>query len=285
MNPGPITFVPHIEVEIPFAGTVVLDNVLAVGSADPATATQARLIDLNGDAQAPAFRLNMKIPDARIGGMTFLPETSEFAVLEETEAKIVILDRNGLFSRECKPPEFILPTPLSGGLAYDQAQDTFLALFADGFARELFNGGDCLPTTCDGCSFSLSSLGEGFDTPGFFGGIAVANNSLFVCGKESGAIFQVFIFPSGPPFVRGDANRNDVVAVDDVVVTADYLFSSGTLPGCLDSVDGNDDGVLDISDPVYVLFFLFLQGPPPPAPYPNAGDDPTFRDSLGCGDA
>ena len=50
----------------------------------------------------------------------------------------------------------------------------------------------------------------------------------------------------------------------------------------MDSADSNDDGILDISDPVYLLFYLFIANSPPPPPFPEAGNDPTFRDNLGC---
>ena len=51
---------------------------------------------------------------------------------------------------------------------------------------------------------------------------------------------------------------------------------------CADSADMNDDGLLDISDPIYGLAALFSGGPQPPDPGPvNCGPDPT-DDSLGC---
>ena len=50
---------------------------------------------------------------------------------------------------------------------------------------------------------------------------------------------------------------------------------------CSDGQDTNDDGVLDISDPIFTLLYLFADGSPPPAPFPNCGVDMT-PDSLGC---
>jgi hypothetical protein len=48
-------------------------------------------------------------------------------------------------------------------------------------------------------------------------------------------------------------------------------------------MDGDDDGKINITDPIYVLSALFLGGPPIPPPYPEPGVDPT-RDVLGCED-
>ena len=50
---------------------------------------------------------------------------------------------------------------------------------------------------------------------------------------------------------------------------------------CEDAADTNDDGALDVSDVVSVLQFLFSGSPSPPAPYPDAGSDPT-PDLLDC---
>ena len=51
-----------------------------------------------------------------------------------------------------------------------------------------------------------------------------------------------------------------------VVFGALYLFRGGSEPKCLDSVDADDSGVLDISDVVTLLHFLCLGGRNLPAP-------------------
>ena len=277
-HPGPIAFLPHVKVQVPFGGLLTLDNVLAVGNTDPVTGSQVRIIDLDGTVQI-AFPLAVEADEARIGALTFLPGTNQFACLELTQRRIFVLNQNGGFIRSCVPPDFLLPTPLESGLAYDPIQDTFLSIFEDGLVREVFSGESCLPTSFE---FSLESLGDGFTSTGFFGGIEIARNTLLVCGRQSRALFQVLIFPSGPTFKRGDFDQNNVVDLTDVVGSSNYLFRSSRTPKCLDAADANDDGVLDVSDPVFLLFYLFLQGPPPPPPFPEPGDDPTFRDNLGC---
>lgn len=51
----------------------------------------------------------------------------------------------------------------------------------------------------------------------------------------------------------------------------------------MDGQDSNDDGVLDLSDPIYSLIYMFAGGTPPPAPgASNCGPDPTDTDALEC---
>ncbi len=83
-------------------------------------------------------------------------------------------------------------------------------------------------------------------------------------------------------FVRGDANGNGAIGLDDSIILLDYLFTQGAAPTCLDSIDVNDDGVLSLIDPVLLLSYLFVPGTPAiPAPFPACGIDLTF-DGLNC---
>ena len=81
-------------------------------------------------------------------------------------------------------------------------------------------------------------------------------------------------------FIRGDGNGDVAVNVADAVFALNFLFS-GLPSDCLDAMDTNDDGSNDIADAVAILQFLFSGGAAPPAPFPNAGLDPT-PDSLDC---
>lgn len=83
-------------------------------------------------------------------------------------------------------------------------------------------------------------------------------------------------------FRRGDSNSDILVDISDAVYSLEYLFSGGLQPGCARAADANDDGAVDISDPAFTLNWLFSGGPPPPAPGPGAcGPDPT-PDLLTC---
>jgi hypothetical protein len=82
-------------------------------------------------------------------------------------------------------------------------------------------------------------------------------------------------------FIRADADGSTMINLNDSLATLDYLFQNGAAPSCLDRMDANDDSVVDISDPLYTIFYLFEEGPLPPAPFPNAGVDPT-PDAIPC---
>ena len=60
-----------------------------------------------------------------------------------------------------------------------------------------------------------------------------------------------------------------------------WLYRGEYQPDCLDAGDANDDGVLDISDAIFLLRALFQGEAQPPEPYPFPGPDAT-PDSLGC---
>jgi sugar lactone lactonase YvrE len=87
--------------------------------------------------------------------------------------------------------------------------------------------------------------------------------------------------PSQDDFVRGDVDVSGLYDVSDAIATVIYLTQGVEPHDCLDALDANDDGAVNISDPIYTLNFLFLGGSAPPAPFPAAGDDPT-PDELDC---
>lgn len=81
-------------------------------------------------------------------------------------------------------------------------------------------------------------------------------------------------------FLRSDCNVDGTFDIADPVLTLGYLFEGSTTP-CDDACDANDDGVVDVADAVFGLSTLFAEGPPPPAPYPDCGEDPS-DDPLRC---
>ena len=64
-------------------------------------------------------------------------------------------------------------------------------------------------------------------------------------------------------FIRGDANGDGVIDIGDVVYLVNYLFIDGPAPDPLEAGDANSDGKVDIADVVYLVNYLFIGGPPP----------------------
>ena len=62
----------------------------------------------------------------------------------------------------------------------------------------------------------------------------------------------------------------------------DYLFRHGPAPLCVDAGDMNDDGFIDVSDPIRLLLFLFAGAAQPPAPFPECGPDSTDDGLADC---
>ncbi len=84
-----------------------------------------------------------------------------------------------------------------------------------------------------------------------------------------------------PEFRRGDANDDGSIDLGDPVAMLAILFSGAAAAPCSDATDANDDGLFDISDPVLALAYLFSGGVLP-GPGIDCGVDPTDGDALGC---
>ncbi len=65
------------------------------------------------------------------------------------------------------------------------------------------------------------------------------------------------------PFLTGDSNHNGVIDASDVVYLINYLFKGGPEPDPLESGDANCDGNVSVSDVVYLINYLFKGGPAP----------------------
>ena len=82
---------------------------------------------------------------------------------------------------------------------------------------------------------------------------------------------------------RGDSSQDGLIDMSDAIYTLDYLFRGGPEPACLDEADANDDGAIDLSDPIATLQALYVGIGSIAPPYPDKGFDPTL-DCLGpCG--
>ncbi|MGH9360767.1 MAG: DUF1349 domain-containing protein [Thermoanaerobaculia bacterium] len=90
------------------------------------------------------------------------------------------------------------------------------------------------------------------------------------------------------PFRRGDVRADGILDVTDPVNVLGFLFlGSPSSLGCPASADADRNGALELTDAVYLLSFLFLGGPAPGDPFPDCGPDPgsgflTCKDHPPC---
>jgi hypothetical protein len=83
-------------------------------------------------------------------------------------------------------------------------------------------------------------------------------------------------------FKRGDANDDGKVDIADPVWLVSELIRQGPATQCQDAADANDDGRMDLSDAMYLIDWQFRHQAAPPAPGPfNCGDD-VGADALSC---
>jgi hypothetical protein len=110
-------------------------------------------------------------------------------------------------------------------------------------------------------------------------GVNVTAFATGLVGNESlGALLAV---DANERFIRGDSDRNGSINIGDPINTLRYLFADPRTPICLDAADADDNAHIQLNDAVYVLSYLFASGPPPMAPFPETGTDPTM-DTVGC---
>jgi len=100
-------------------------------------------------------------------------------------------------------------------------------------------------------------------------------------GEPGNSLLVSHTVEVGYRFVRGDANADGRLTLDDVIHIAYCLFGLSQPLNCEDAFDTNDSGKLDLADVLYLATYLFRSGPPCPAPFPDPGIDPT-PDGIEC---
>ena len=66
-----------------------------------------------------------------------------------------------------------------------------------------------------------------------------------------------------PWYLAGDANSDWMWDLEDVVYLINYLFKNGPVPDPIGRGDANCDGILMLDDVVYLISYLYKGGPPP----------------------
>jgi len=89
----------------------------------------------------------------------------------------------------------------------------------------------------------------------------------FVVGDDPGEVWTPTVsrFPC-LGLIRGniDYSGDDIIDISDLVYLVDYMFTGGLPPKCFEEVDTDINLQLDISDLVYLVDYMFDEGPAPP---------------------
>ena len=89
--------------------------------------------------------------------------------------------------------------------------------------------------------------------------------------------------PDQGGFLRGDVDEDGRVEISDPIRVLGRLFLGDPALSCEDAADANDDGAIDLTDVLVILDRLFLGGDSLPPPGPGAcGADPTADALAPC---
>ena len=80
----------------------------------------------------------------------------------------------------------------------------------------------------------------------------------------------------GERFIRGDANSDGAVNISD------YNAIYNQQGPCLEAMDINGSGGIDIADISYLMSYLYASGPAPSSPFPSCGYADGMADNLTC---
>ena len=106
-----------------------------------------------------------------------------------------------------------------------------------------------------------TSTGFVSGTPTDTGTVSV---SIRATGTTGGSETEQITFRIAPsPFLAGDADNNGVVNISDAVYIVSYIFSGGPAPVPMVAGDADCNGLITISDVVYLINFIFSGGPAP----------------------
>jgi hypothetical protein len=73
----------------------------------------------------------------------------------------------------------------------------------------------------------------------------------------------ISITVSDPPHTCGDANNDGLVNVSDAVWIINYIFLGGSPPDPLEAGEVNCDGDINVSDAIWIINYIFIDGPAP----------------------
>ncbi len=99
---------------------------------------------------------------------------------------------------------------------------------------------------------------------------------LAVANLISGDVSVLLNLCVGAPleFIRGECNDDGSMDIADGIFLVQFLFLDGPEPPCRAACDANRDGMLNVADAMFIWNYRLVDGPPPPSPFPDCGTAP-----------
>lgn len=102
------------------------------------------------------------------------------------------------------------------------------------------------------------------------GPFAPGTYTVFVSDFTPTYVTLTLTVTSNPDCCQGmtgniNGSFDDLVDISDLVYLVDYMFTDGPVPPCLEEadIDGSGGSVIDITDLVHIVGYMFEEGPPP----------------------
>jgi uncharacterized delta-60 repeat protein len=93
------------------------------------------------------------------------------------------------------------------------------------------------------------------------------SGNVYVAGhSSSGETAEDYLIIKYCQATRGDTNRDGIIDLGDVVFLINYLYKNGPAPCPSEAGNANCDETIDLGDVVYLINYLFKGGPPPCEP-------------------
>lgn len=97
--------------------------------------------------------------------------------------------------------------------------------------------------------------------------IAVVSSILLTSSIQAETISRVYASSVATGFTRGDCNSDGVITMADAIYLMQYLYGNGPEPvPVADVADTTCRGVVDIIDVIYILNHVLRGGPKPKCP-------------------
>lgn len=118
----------------------------------------------------------------------------------------------------------------------------------------------------DPCDICTDTDGDGYGNPGFPANTCPLDNCPPCFNPDQADSNGDGIGDACDSYMCGDANGDTNINVGDAVYVVNYVFKNGPEPYPVESGDANDDGNVNVGDAVYLVNHVFSGGPEPCAP-------------------